>query len=465
MRILVAIASYGTGNDAYLAQVIREYRSMPFAIDIVILSNLAKEVVLGIEVIAGLPTKNPRSLPFAHKRVFAERLEQYDLFIYSEDDILITERNIRAFLRASEVLPKDEIAGLLRFETGMDSVIRLVDVLGPFHWDLSSVRVRGGQTFAYFTNEHAGAYLLTRPQLQAAILSGRFLVPPYAGKYDMLETAATDPYTRCGLRKLICISNLEDFLVPHLSNKYVGKYGVERTDFDRQIDALLKTRDGDRKHALFNTETRLPRMLYSKVFYEPVRSDVLSLIPQGARTVLSIGCGWGEMEATLIDKGMRVIGIPLDPVIGACAEARGVEIIGHGFESARTELADKRFDVILLSNVLHLVEKPSVVLSSFANLLNRNSVVIVVVPNLHLSLPAYRCIRGKVRYREVGSYEKAGVHLTSRRIVGRWLRNAGLQIENTIRVLAPGAQKLSRATLRLIDPLLAQEIIVSARLA
>ena len=41
-RILVAIASYGTGNDVYLRQLIEEYRSMSFDIDIVILSNIEK---------------------------------------------------------------------------------------------------------------------------------------------------------------------------------------------------------------------------------------------------------------------------------------------------------------------------------------------------------------------------------------------------------------------------------------
>ena len=243
MRILVAIASYGTRNDPYLAQIIRQYRSLPFAVDVVVVSNLSKEVGPGVEVIVGLPGKNPWSLPFAHKRIFAERQERYDLFIYSEDDILITEGNIRAFLVASEVLPNEEIAGFLRFERDQDSAIRFVDALGAFHWDPSSVVTRSGQTFAFFTNEHSASYILTRHQLRRAIASGGFLVAPYEGKYDLLCTAATDPYTRCGLKKMICISSLDDFLVHHLSNRYVGKYGLEKADFYRQIDALLRIKN------------------------------------------------------------------------------------------------------------------------------------------------------------------------------------------------------------------------------
>jgi len=462
MRILAAIASYGTGNDVYLAQLVKQYRSMPFAVDIVVLSNLPKEVGSGVEVVVGLPSKNPWSLPFAHKRIFAERLEHYDLFIYSEDDILITERNIRAFLLASEVLPTDEIAGFLRFETDRNSDVHFADALGAFHWDPSWVKVRGRQTFSFFTNEHAAAYILTQQQLQRAIASGGFLVAPYEGKYDMLVTAATDPYTRCGMKKVISISSVDDFMVHHLSNKYIGKFGVTKAEFYRQIDALLKVKESDRRRALFTTETRLPHRVYSKVFYEPVRSEVLSLVPDGARDVLSIGCGWGAMEASLIAKGMRVVGIPLDSVIGACAEARGVEIIAEDFEAARSKLAGKRFDVLLMSNVLHLVSNPSDVLSSFASLLHRNSVAIIVVPNL-ASLPARRRILGKRPYRKLRGYEKLGIQLTSHRMIRRWLHNAGLQMEHTTRVLSRGAQKISRATLRLFDPLFAEEIIVLAR--
>src|SRR5882672_4896242 len=91
LRALVAIASFGTANDRFLQRLIREYRAMPFDIDIVVLSNLDKAVGTGVEVVVGLPTRNPWSLPFAHKKIFVDRVKKYDLFIYSEDDTLITE--------------------------------------------------------------------------------------------------------------------------------------------------------------------------------------------------------------------------------------------------------------------------------------------------------------------------------------------------------------------------------------
>ena len=118
MKILVAIANYGNKNMGFLNTVIKEYRSMSYRIDIVVLSNIPKVLGPGIEVKVGLPSKNPWSLPFGHKKLFAERANDYDLFIYSEDDTLITENNIRAFLDVTRILPEHEIAGFLRYRIG-----------------------------------------------------------------------------------------------------------------------------------------------------------------------------------------------------------------------------------------------------------------------------------------------------------------------------------------------------------
>ena len=47
------------------------------------------------------------SLPFAHKAVFAENADRYDLFIYDEDDVLAPKSTIEAYPRATRVLPED----------------------------------------------------------------------------------------------------------------------------------------------------------------------------------------------------------------------------------------------------------------------------------------------------------------------------------------------------------------------
>ncbi len=245
LRLLVTIASYGVKNLAFLNRIIRQYQSMTMDVDVVVLSDGPKDLDGSAKLIVGLPAKNPWSLPFAHKAILAENLDRYDLFAYSEDDMEVTEENIHAFLRATPELEDDEIAGFLRFEIDDSGVRSFPEIHGTYHWKPESVKRRGPYTVAEFSNEHAAFYILTQTQLRRAIASGGFLRSPYASRYDMACTAATDPYTSCGFRKVICISALHEFTIHHLPNRYAGKIGLGNNWFKEQIQTLLDIRSSD----------------------------------------------------------------------------------------------------------------------------------------------------------------------------------------------------------------------------
>jgi 2-polyprenyl-3-methyl-5-hydroxy-6-metoxy-1,4-benzoquinol methylase len=462
-RVLVAIASYGTSNDRYLELIIREYQSMPFDIDIVVVSNIEKKLAAGVECLVGLPNKNPWSLPFAHKKLFVENLDRYDLFIYSEDDILITEQSLRAWLELTPLLRQDEVAGFLRVELGADGEPNYPDAHAHFHWDPSSAVQRGGYTLAYFTNEHAACYVLDRTQLGKALSSGGFDVKPHEGKYDLLCTAATDPYTQCGFTKLIPISHLDEFTVHHMSNRYVGRMGVTDTEFRKQTDVLLQiAQTSSVASSLLPAETKLWRGAYSKNYYEPVSWEMTSLIPKSTRSVLSIGCGWGATEGWLAETGVCVSAIPLDSVISHNAAERGVEIIDGSLISARARLDERRFDCILFLNVLHLIREPVEVLSLFSDLLSPASPIIIQSPNMS-NIPAlWRQLRNR-RLEMPLDYGSAGAHFSFRGRIEKWCKNAGLTTEKTIGVLHPRAEPFDAITPGIARLALASDIISVAR--
>jgi len=468
LRVLVAIANYGAKNDRYLAELLAEYRSMSYQVDIVVLSDVAKESGPGVELAVGLPNKDPWSLPFAHKQLFADRLDGYDLFIYSEDDVLITEKNIQAFLRVNRNLREDEVPGFLRFEGSANGELNYPEAHGRFHWDPQTVRSRGEYTLAVFTNEHSACYMLSRAQLRAAIDSRGFLTGPHQGKHDLLCTAATDPYTQCGFQKLICISHLDEFLVHHLPNRYIGsRFGVGERELRRQVATLLQIgRSGQQATSLFQTETKLAGGRYSKDYYEPVRLDLISAIPSAARSVLSIGCGWGSTESQLAKMGLRVAAVPLDPVIPGGAEAGGIEIINGDLSSARRDLADRKFDCLLLSNVLHLVPNPVDALSSYASLLSDGGVAIAVAPNMAGLQATWKLLLGDGSFSARGGYEKTGVHRVSRRILESWFRSAGMKIvkiEEITHMDPERSTKVRRIASRLPASWMADEFVVVAR--
>ena len=381
-RLLVAIASYGARNLGFLKRIIQRYQAMALKVDVIVLSEAPKELGPNVEVIVGLPAKNPWSLPFAHKRLFADRVDRYDLFVYSEDDMEVTEANIQSFLRITPQLEPGEIAGFLRYEKDKSGDWSLPDVHASYHWIPESVRLRGTHTLAEFSNEHAAFYVLTQKQLRTAIASGGFLREPYEGRHDMLCAAATDPYTNCGFRKVVCISSLEEFLIHHLSNRYAGQMGLPLGSVKEQIVTLMGIVDGTRPLAtLCGTETKMRRLRWSKSYYEPPDEAVLAMVPLDAKRVLSVGCGWGATEAALKRRGIEVTALPLDSVIGAVAARRGVEVIHGTWDQCLEVIGERRFDSVLISNLVHLQREPEQVLARCSQLIGPGGTLVVSGPN------------------------------------------------------------------------------------
>jgi SAM-dependent methyltransferase len=245
------------------------------------------------------------------------------------------------------------------------------------------------------------------------------------------------------LTKLVPISDLDDFTVHHLPNKYLGRYGVDGPELSAQIDAMLRLAGDARTPApLLNAETKLWRGMYSKDYYEPRSEEVLSVIPPEAHSVLSVGCGAGATECCLAERGLRVVAVPLDPVVCSSAAARGVDIVAGDFRAAKEKLKGQRFDCLLFLNVLHLARDPIEVLSLFRDTMSAKSVVIIQAPNMLCVPDVWRKIRTAPRYRDLGNYDLTGAHFSSIGEVRGWCRKSGLRVDRTVGMLHHRAEFL-----------------------
>lgn len=241
--------------------------------------------------------------------------------------------------------------------------------------------------------------------------------------------------------------------------------GIAVDDVQRQIAALTSS-NGTNKAATptFKSETTrqtVPFSFYfSKSYYEPPREDVLSLVPEHCRKVLSIGCGWGEAEKALIDRGISVSAVALDSIISACARARGVHIIAESLEDVTKRTAEK-FDCVLISNLLHLVPNPAELLSQVSECLSDRGVLIAVVPGFRLGAIWKLVCRGMLL--EPFSYKRSGVHFSSKGTIHRWFKRGGLSIRTFKSIFGPQAKKLSSHLPTALNTRLATEFIVLAQ--
>ena len=429
IRLLVAIASFGEKNIEFLKRIVRNYQEMSISVDVVVFSDKPKNLGRDVKVIVGLPFNNPWSLPFAHKAYFAQNVGNYDLFIYSEDDMEVMEKNVRAFLRITEVLDPDEIAGFLRYEVDEPGNRSLPEVHGPFHWELDSVRRRGDYTIAEFTNEHAACYLMTQEQLRQAVHSGAFLRGPYEGRHDMLCTAATDPYTCCGFRKVICISALEDFLIHHLPNRYTGEFGLSLDMFKTQIQTLIDVQNGIHPAStLCEVETKFNRRRWSKLYYGGPDKELLDMIPHESKTVLSVGCGGGAIEQELLGRGASVTALPLDSVIGAMAARLGIEMIYKTLLEGLSTLRGREFDCVLVADLLHLQPNPWEVLGKCSQLVAPGGVLVIQSPNFNYLPVWFRRVFGLGEMRKLKSFSEGGVTAFGMSALERQLRALGFHV-------------------------------------
>jgi 2-polyprenyl-3-methyl-5-hydroxy-6-metoxy-1,4-benzoquinol methylase len=286
----------------------------------------------------------------------------------------------------------------------------LPDVHGPFHWRLGSVHRRGSFTIAEFTNEHAAFFLLTQAQLRKAIASGGFLREPEDGRHDMLCEAATDPYTRCGFRKVICVSALDDFLIHHLPDRYAGRVGLPIEDFKAQIRTVIDIQAGTHPASvLCEVETKFSRRRWSKIYYKEPDKDFLDMVPAEAATALSVGCGWGALEEKLTQRGARVTALPLDSVIGAMAARFGIEMIYGTLQEGLDKVTGREFDCVLVTDLLHLQREPWEVLGNCARLVKPGGMMVVQSHNFNYLPVLVRRVLGLGEMRKLRSYSEGGV--------------------------------------------------------
>lgn len=266
LKVLAVLVNYGDEQLDYLQTVVSTLKSfVKYDVTIVVQSNLPLEIQ-GIDKVNVVELEDYQLLPLTCRKEIWDRRNDFDIFIYGENDHLFIEKHIDNHLRYESILPKNRIAGLIQFEE--NSTGRYYPGYHHhFEWDFNSVETYNGLKFAHFRNVHQASFIVTKTQLESIgnafsfsklvkekplSLMDKILnkIRAYFNKplkrynqYSVKCKVNTDVYEFAGLKKLICITEFEDNLIHHLPNIYIdGLKGRNkfRSDSDRMEKALKK---------------------------------------------------------------------------------------------------------------------------------------------------------------------------------------------------------------------------------
>jgi 2-polyprenyl-3-methyl-5-hydroxy-6-metoxy-1,4-benzoquinol methylase len=100
---------------------------------------------------------------------------------------------------------------------------------------------------------------------------------------------------------------------------------------------------------------------------------------------------------------------------------------------ASEKLQDKRFDCVLIQNLLYLHEDPAALIARCASLLMEAGCLLISEPNLgNIQTYAGRLLRKK-HYRGLGRFSENRVTPVSEGHLRRWLKSSGLVLSRLVR--------------------------------
>ena len=195
--------------------------------------------------------------------------------------------------------------------------------------------------------------------------------------------------------------------------------------------------------------TRLKRIIY------------LAGSVQG-KSVLDIGCARGYLGRLLKEKGaLRVEGIDISE--GALVEANKVldqtyalDLEGEWPE----ELKAKKFDVIIMAEVLEHVFDPVKVLKNVQRVLKDGGIIIITTPNFMTWTNRVKFIFGDFQYQDQGMFDFGHIRWFTHEYLKKVLRDSGFKIVEEKNIIFPG--KLTKI-LKFWPSLFAFQFILKAK--
>ena len=168
------------------------------------------------------------------------------------------------------------------------------------------------------------------------------------------------------------------------------------------------------------------------------RGDLVAKLPEGARTVLDVGCSRGATAAALKERGVsRIVGI--EPDAGDAAEAALVydSVLSRPLEAVAADEFSAEFDGILFGDVLEHLVDPSDALVRVLPWLAPGGVVVASVPNVGNWAVVADLLAGRFDYVPYSILSGTHVRHFTRRTIGDLFEASGFAVRSVDTVSLP----------------------------
>jgi methionine biosynthesis protein MetW len=165
----------------------------------------------------------------------------------------------------------------------------------------------------------------------------------------------------------------------------------------------------------------------------PEIPNILRSLPREL-SVLDVGCGSGVHGAEMARAhGHRVVGVDLSEQSIAKARTRLEE--AYVADVTRPELypfaGQRKFDVIVFSDILEHLYDPAQVLTSHYQLLAPGGHVLISLPNIAIWNVRLSIMTGRFEYQDTGTLDRTHIRFFTRASFRRFTREAGLAVSNS----------------------------------
>lgn len=157
------------------------------------------------------------------------------------------------------------------------------------------------------------------------------------------------------------------------------------------------------------------------------------------KTVLEVGCATGYFTKVLVEQGCTVIGMEIDADAAQRAAQWAERVVVGNIDEAEPwdQVEDGSVDAITFGDVLEHLHDPLLALRRAARKLKPNGFVVTSLPNIAHGDVRLSLLHGSFQYRDVGLLDRTHVRFFTVESVRELLREAGLAVVDTKRVIVP----------------------------